>query len=166
MDEEVHMRTLAPLLGSAAGSSTPSQPIPTPVDSTKATVSLDTSNIPSQSGSNSPSKRSSLIGLTFGTGSSITSAIPNLSLSLPGSSRTQSGSSSLAVGSPPSGASTVTGVSPSPAGRAVPIASKIEEKGDAGFAVHFGDRNLVFIVDSPTTALGWREQLKEAMETR
>jgi hypothetical protein len=46
------------------------------------------------------------------------------------------------------------------------MASRVDEKGDTGFTVHFGDRSVLFIVDSPATALGWRERLTEAMEAQ
>jgi hypothetical protein len=48
----------------------------------------------------------------------------------------------------------------------IAIATKVEGKGESGFTVYFGDRSLVFGVDSASTAMKWQEKLKEAMETR
>lgn len=112
--------------------------------------------------STSPSKRSSIIGLSLSTTSAITSALPNLSLSFPGSSKSASTSKTQTpnTGTPPA-ASDAPNLS-----KSAPVVSKVEPKGATAFTVQVGDRAIVYSVDSQTTMTEWVDKLKEAMEAR
>lgn len=162
VEENVYMRLLPPPSGTPSiEPSSLRNAAYLSADSFKSSVPLDTP-IPSKSGSGSPSKRSSLIGLSFGSpSSSVTSAFSTLSLSLPGSSRSQSNASVL-VGSPPSGSSP----DPTTYPRTAAVCNRVEARGETGFAIYCGDRVLIFGVDSPGAAINWLDKLRKAMETQ
>lgn len=113
------------------------------------------------SSSNSLSKQSSHIGLGLSTGSAITSALPNLSLAVPGSSKSVS---SAKPNSPGAGGSHGNGATP--ASRLVGLVGKVEPKGDTGFTVYVGDRAVVYNVDTHAKMTEWVDRLKEALGHR
>jgi hypothetical protein len=113
------------------------------------------------SSSNSPSKQSSLIGLGLSSGSVITSALPNLSLTFPGSSK----STSSAKPNPANASASHIGGA-TPALRPAGLVGKVEPKGETGFTVYAGDRAVVYNVDAYVTMTEWVDRLKAGMESR
>ena len=119
-------------------------------------------NTNASSPANSPSKRPSVIGLPFSSGSSITSALPNLTLSFPGSTRTLSNVKPHSTHPDVPGGRTDT----TEASRLAVFVSKVEPKGEMGFVVSAGDRVVVYTVNDHGAMMEWVDKLKAALESR
>ncbi|PVG00973.1 kinase-like protein [Serendipita vermifera] len=97
--------------------------------------------------STSPSKRSSIIGISLPSGSSITSALPNI----------------LSSGQTPNQPTASSSTSLTPVDRANAI-TKVEVKGDTGFTIYVGERVSTYNVESSAVAKSWVEMLTSSME--
>ncbi|CAG8525383.1 17375_t:CDS:2, partial [Acaulospora colombiana] len=101
----------------------------------------------SNAASSSPSKRSSIIGISLPSGNSITSALPNI----------------LSSGQTPNQPTPSSSTSHTPADRTNAI-TNVEAKGDTAFAIYFGERVSVYNVESSAVAKSWIEMLTSSME--
>lgn len=106
--------------------------------------------------SSSPSKRSSLLGLSLSGGSSITSTLPNLLLTLPGSSRGNSPAASTSTSQ--------NGSSSHSSFRLSTVATKVELVGEVAVTVHTTGSVCTYMAESPVVAKLWIEKLQEAMK--